>query len=117
MSLVKGNIDIKSLCEKIGEDTSKALLSPHALTGSETTGKFEGKSKQFWFRQFLAIDQTMQFQKRSLLIFKNQMNLQKKLRVLFAGATYTDRTKKLKEKYVKRCAQCYKIFFVYKEAA
>ena len=41
MSLVKGNIDIKSLCEKLGEDTSKALLSIHALTGSDTTGKFE----------------------------------------------------------------------------
>ena len=49
MSLVNGNTDVKSLCEKIGEDTSKALLSLHALTGSDTTGKFEGKSKQFWF--------------------------------------------------------------------
>ena len=26
MSLVKGNIDIKSLCEKLGEDTSKAYF-------------------------------------------------------------------------------------------
>ena len=57
MCLVKGNVDIKLLCEKLGNDTSKALLTLHALTGCDTTGKFEGKSKQFWFRRFLAIDQ------------------------------------------------------------
>ena len=45
--LVKGKVDIKHLCQKLGNDTSKALLSLHALTGSDTTGKFEGKSKQF----------------------------------------------------------------------
>ena len=55
--LVKGKVDIKHLCQKLGNDTSKALLSLHALTGSDTTGKFEGKSKQFWFRRFMAIDQ------------------------------------------------------------
>ena len=54
---MKGNVDIKLLCEKLGNDTSKALLALHALTGCDTTGKFEGKSKQFWFRRFLAIDQ------------------------------------------------------------
>ena len=55
MCLVKGDVDIK--LEKLGNDTSKALLTLHALTGCDTTGKFEGKSKQFWFRRFLAIDQ------------------------------------------------------------
>ena len=57
MCLVKGNIVIKLLCEKLGNDTSKALLTLNALIGCDTTGKFEGNSKQFWFRCFLAIDQ------------------------------------------------------------
>ena len=46
VSCVKGDVDIK--LEKLGNDTSKALLTLHALTGCDTTGKFEGKSKQFW---------------------------------------------------------------------
>ena len=33
------------------------LLSLHGLTGSYTTGEFEGKLEQFWFRCFLAIYQ------------------------------------------------------------
>ena len=40
MCLVKGNVDIKLLCEKLGNDTSKALLTLHALTGCDTTGRF-----------------------------------------------------------------------------
>ena len=55
--LVKGWVDIKILWSILGNDTSKALLSLHALTGCDTTGKFEGKSKQFWFKRFLMIDQ------------------------------------------------------------
>ena len=53
MCLVKGYVDIKLLSEKLENDTSKALLTLHALTGCDTTGKFEGKSKQFWFWRFL----------------------------------------------------------------
>ena len=53
--LVKGFVGIKLLHSILGDDTSKALLSLHALTGSDTTGKFDGKSKQFWFRWFLTI--------------------------------------------------------------
>ena len=44
--LVKGKVDIKHLFQKLGNDTSKALLSLHVLTESDTTGKFAGKSKQ-----------------------------------------------------------------------
>ena len=47
--LVKGKVDIKLLCQKFGNETSKASLSLHGLTRSDTTGEFEGKLKQFWF--------------------------------------------------------------------
>ena len=51
--LVKEKLDIKLLCQNLGNETSKALLSLHGLTESDTTGEFEGKLKQFWFRCFL----------------------------------------------------------------
>ena len=69
--LMKGTVDIKHLCQKLGNDTSKALLSLHALTGSDTTGKFEGKSKQF--RRFLAIDQHNSNLKKELVNFQESM--------------------------------------------
>ena len=50
--------------------TSKVLLSLHALTGSDTTGKFDGKSKQFWFRRFLTIDQNDSKLKEELVNFQ-----------------------------------------------
>ena len=71
--LVKGKVDIEHLCQKLGNDTSKALLSLHALTGSDTTGKFEGKSKQFWFRRFMAINQYNPNLKTELADFQESM--------------------------------------------
>ena len=68
--LVKGKVDIKLVCLKLGNETSKALLSLHGLTGSDTTGKFEGKSKQFWFRRFLTIDQNNSKLKKELADFQ-----------------------------------------------
>ena len=41
---------------KLGDDCSNALLSLHAITGTDTTGKFDGKSKEFWFRRFLSLE-------------------------------------------------------------
>ena len=41
IQLVKGFVDIKLLHLILGDVTSKVLLSIHALTGSDTTGKFE----------------------------------------------------------------------------
>ena len=38
------------------DDCSNALLSLHAITGTDTTGKFDGKSKEFWFRRFLSLE-------------------------------------------------------------
>ena len=68
--LVKGFVDIKLLHSILGDGTSKALLSLHALTGSDTTGKFDGKSKQFWFRRFLTIDQNDSKLKEELVNFQ-----------------------------------------------
>lgn len=68
--LVKGKVDIKLVCQKLGNETSKALLSLHGLTGFDTTGKFEGKSKQFWFRRFLTIDQINSKLKKELADFQ-----------------------------------------------
>ena len=100
MCLVKGNVDIKLLFEKLGNDTSKALLTLYALTGCDTTGKFEGKSKQFWFRRFLAIDQ----QNTNLvkLIFKSQKSQLEKSKVSFAEDTYTGQIKMLRERCMKQ---------------
>ena len=93
--LVKGFVDIKLLHSILGDGTSKALLSLHALTGSDTTGKFDGKSKQFWFRRFLTIYQNDSKLKEELVnsIFRLQRNALKLLRVLYADAICTDLTR------------------------
>ena len=71
--LVKGKVDIKLVCQKLGNETPKALLSLYGLTGCDTTGKFKGKSKQFWFRRFLTIDQTNSKLKKELADFQMMM--------------------------------------------
>ena len=71
--LVKGWFDIKLLHSVLGDDTSKALLSLHALTGCDSTGKFEGKSKQFWFKRFLTIEQNDSKLKEELVNFQTSM--------------------------------------------
>ena len=76
---VKVNVDIKHLFQKLRNDTSKSLLSLHALTESNTTGKFKGKSKQFWFRRFMVIDQHNPNLKTELADFQ-QRRIQCKLR-------------------------------------
>ena len=53
--LVKGWVDLKCLNSKLGDECSNALLSLHAITGTDTTGKLDGKSKEFWFRRFLTV--------------------------------------------------------------
>ena len=71
--LVKGWVDIKLLHSVLGDVTSKALLSLHALTGCDSTGKFEGKSKQFWFKRFLTIEQNDSKLKEELVNFQTSM--------------------------------------------
>ena len=55
-NFVKGWVDLKFVHSKLGDDCSNALLSLHTITGTDTTGKFDGKSKEFWFRRFLSLE-------------------------------------------------------------
>ena len=54
--LVKGWVDLTCVNSKLGDDCSNALLFLYANTGTDTTGKFDGKSKEFWFRRFLTVE-------------------------------------------------------------
>ena len=73
MHLVKGWVDLTCVNSKLGDDCSNALLSLHAITGTDTAGKFDGKSKEFWFRRFLTeglgnkslVDELTKFQEAS----------------------------------------------------
>ena len=38
----------------LGSDADVAVLSLHSLTGCDTTGKFSGRSKEFWTGKFLS---------------------------------------------------------------
>ena len=49
--LLCGFVDIKGIYVKIGRNCAHALLGLHALTGCDTTGRFDGKTKKFWFRE------------------------------------------------------------------
>ena len=53
MKLVSGYVDITGIRTKLGDKYARALLSMHALTGCDTTGKFQGISKELWFRRLL----------------------------------------------------------------
>ena len=50
------SICIKSCYEAIGPNRAKALLGLHTLTGCDQTEKFSGKSKSFWWKNFLDAD-------------------------------------------------------------
>ena len=48
------DISISQCYEKIGPERAKALLGFHAMTGCDQTGRFNGKTKAFWWKQFCA---------------------------------------------------------------
>ena len=54
------NIDIKEVCEEIGEEKASALLGFHALTGSDFTSKFNGKLKVTCWKIFNESDSHVQ---------------------------------------------------------
>ena len=45
-------IHIDSVFQSLGEKKAKALLSLHALSGCDTTGRFQGKGKKSWWKVF-----------------------------------------------------------------
>ena len=47
------NINIGSCYESLGVEHAKALLGFHTMTGCDQTGKFNGKSKIFWWNHFI----------------------------------------------------------------
>ena len=47
---------IKKIADTIGFMKSKALAGLHAFTGCDTTGKFTGKGKLSWWKQFAKAD-------------------------------------------------------------
>ena len=52
ISLVRGFVNSTALMNKFGVKASYALLSLHAITGCDTVGKFNGISKECWFKRF-----------------------------------------------------------------
>lgn len=53
------DIDIRSCQEALRPAQVKALLGFHVLTGCDQIGKFNGKSKTFWWKQFVDCDEDM----------------------------------------------------------
>ena len=53
IKLVSGFLDISIIHGKLRDLCINVLLSLHALTGCDTTGKFQGISKELWFRHLL----------------------------------------------------------------
>ena len=52
MNLVSGVVDITAISQSLGPLVCTALLSLHALTGCDTTGKFAGIEKGTWVKRF-----------------------------------------------------------------
>ena len=49
-------IDIGLVCQALGEKHALALLGFHALTGTDVSGKFAGRTKEFCFKIFLSCE-------------------------------------------------------------
>ena len=54
--LVSGWINITEIQQFLGQTCSDALLTLHPITGCDKTGKFETKTKQYWFQRFMMIE-------------------------------------------------------------
>ena len=56
MHLVKGWVVLTCVNSKLGDDCSNALISLHAITGTDTTGKLMENRRNFWFWRFLTVE-------------------------------------------------------------
>ena len=61
MKSLTGYTSITTVFNFLGHEVASALLSFHALTGCDITGKFSGKTKEFWTKRFLAERTNMNF--------------------------------------------------------
>ena len=66
MKSLTGYTSITAVHEFLGHVVAEALLSFHALNGCDTTGKFSGKSKEFWTKRFV--------QERNIVSFIGALN-------------------------------------------
>ena len=73
--LVSGLVDIKAIHNQIGDTCASALLALHAITGCDTTGRFEGKTRQLSFRRFMKIDRTNCDLVNALATLQNSLTL------------------------------------------
>ena len=46
-------VNLKTIQSALGKSRSRAVVGLHTLTGCDTVGKFWGKSKAYWTKQFL----------------------------------------------------------------
>ena len=54
MNSLTGYSSITAIYDILGHEVASALLPFHALTGCDVTGKFSGRTKDFWTKKFLA---------------------------------------------------------------
>jgi len=53
---LKKNISVCNIHNKLGQKRNSALLGLHALTGSDVSGRFAGKTKYWCFKAFMSCD-------------------------------------------------------------
>ena len=53
---LRRNIAVQPICEKLGEKRTYAMIGFHAFTGSDMSGRFAGRSKDWCFKVFLKCD-------------------------------------------------------------
>ena len=72
MKSLTGYTSITAVFNSLGSEVASALLSFHALTGCDITGKFSGKTKEFWTKKFLAEQTNMNFIQALLSLQESQ---------------------------------------------
>ena len=72
MKFLTGYTSITAVFNSLGSEVASALLPFHALTGCDITGKFSGKTKEFWTKKFLAEQTNMNFIQALLSLQESQ---------------------------------------------
>ena len=67
------SIDITAVSQVLNIDVSNALMSIHCITGCDTVGKFAGKSKEKWTKEFLKLSPSSEIIK-ALIRFQYEDN-------------------------------------------
>ena len=86
-------VTITALMNKLGVKASSALLSLHAITDCDTVGKFNGISKECWFKRFFENYDNHAKLKNELLEFQTAESLTEEIESLIRE-TYLQTKKK-----------------------